>query len=234
MHMQLEWITSNMFKSTWRPMIGNDYCLDDKNKSLISNTRILFDCGCYDLKVSNYYYGKFDTLIEAQIKAHEVLSDLFIHRDYRFPELCHMDSGYRTYPISHDIIGWKKAFCEDGRPVIVKLKIPKGTAANITAGKCRAEYATVLEAYYPFTDERVPTDSYIYSLWALNDIHENDRMSAKEKIDLNYELGMFRSGSRYKVGDTIAIPNFSRSCAVCAPGVHFFRSRYIAERFIFK
>ena len=99
-----------------------------------------------------------NTIAETVIKAVESYADLR-YADLRSADLRYANLRYaygllvnsltiqqtRILP-EGDIIGYKKAYSKEGKPIVVKLLIPKEAKRSHAFGrKCRAEYAKVLE-----------------------------------------------------------------------------------------
>jgi hypothetical protein len=97
-------------------------------------------------------------------------------------------------PDEGDVIGWKKAYLEEG-DALVKLRIPDGVRrSNATGRKCRAAKAVVLEMTRIGGSEPV----------------------AEAHSGHDYEF-------LYHVGDELSVPDFDENrWEECAPGIHFF------------
>ena len=103
-------------------------------------------------------------------------------------------------PDEGDIIGWKKAAADYGKPIIVKLLIPADAQrSNSTGRKCRASKARILDLQ-DLDGDSLPPDTTARS--------QHDRRFA------------------YQKGETVHAEDFDTNrWNECAPGIHFFITR---------
>ena len=103
-------------------------------------------------------------------------------------------------PKEGSFIGWKKCIGADKKYYIVKLEIPEDAKrSSSTTMKCRCNRAKVL------------------------DIQKFNGT----KADINEVYSEYDKNFKYKVGETVEVPNFDeRYWKECAPGIHFFMRIY--------
>ena len=103
-------------------------------------------------------------------------------------------------PDEGDVIGWKKAAADYGKPIIVKLLIPADAQrSNSTGRKCRASKARILDLQ-DLDGDSLPPDTTARS--------QHDRRFA------------------YQKGETVHAEDFDTNrWNECAPGIHFFITR---------
>ena len=103
-------------------------------------------------------------------------------------------------PDEGDVIGWKKADADYGKPIIVKLLIPADAQrSNSTGRKCRASKARILDLQ-DLDGDSLPPDTTAHS--------QHDRRFT------------------YQKGETVHAEDFDTNrWNECAPGIHFFITR---------
>lgn len=103
-------------------------------------------------------------------------------------------------PDEGDIIGWKKAAADYGKPIIVKLLIPADAQrSNSTGRKCRASKARILDLQ-DLDGDSLPPDT-----------------TARSQHDRRFV---------YQKGETVHAEDFDTNrWNECAPGIHFFITR---------
>lgn len=103
-------------------------------------------------------------------------------------------------PDEGDIIGWKKAAADYGKPIIVKLLIPADAQrSNSTGRKCRASKARILDLQ-DLDGDSLPPDT-----------------TARSQHDRRFT---------YQKGETVHAEDFDTNrWNECAPGIHFFITR---------
>ena len=103
-------------------------------------------------------------------------------------------------PDEGDVIGWKKAAADYGKPIIVKLLIPADAQrSNSTGRKCRASKARILDLQ-DLDGDSLPPDT-----------------TARSQHDRRFT---------YQKGETVHAEDFDTNrWNECAPGIHFFITR---------
>ena len=103
-------------------------------------------------------------------------------------------------PDEGDVIGWKKAAADYGKPIIVKLLIPADAQrSNSTGRKCRASKARILDLQ-DLDGDSLPPDT-----------------TARSQRDRRFT---------YQKGETVHAEDFDTNrWNECAPGIHFFITR---------
>ena len=102
-------------------------------------------------------------------------------------------------PKEGSFIGWKKCIGADKKYYIVKLEIPEDAKrSSSTSTKCRCSKAKVLE------------------------IQNIDGT----KADVDEVYSWYNKNFKYKVGETVEVPDFDERCWVeCSTGIHFYMHR---------
>ncbi len=117
--------------------------------------------------------------------------------------------------VEESVLVYKAALSSKGRPVLVTLRLPKGTRINrnlTNKNKNRADKAVVV---------KINRVNCYHSKWK--------PIYTTRKDSVNVAYSIYSSEFEYKVGLTIKpIALFSKTTEECASGIHFFSTKKAA------